>query len=307
MIRNTARPSAPATNPTRDWVIDQLVNKRLDHKLASHLHRRYPVEEYDRLLSFVGELLAKWANRDTFASYLANGTLTVNMVKRWTRQKWVTQMSRLGTEPLHRMHGKRSEVEIEANRFAGDDLATMSDTALVGEAHQAEIAALYDDEGERVGSEVVDSAMNPEEAVAATYDKEAALAEGRRYVAATFRDAADRYLSIFDALFVRGESRDEIAEREGCSVQRISQLSTKVRNSVRDGQIIRDDARRLFDFLSASDESDWSAIRKGLRLDKPRLKRAAAYLAQDGIEIVEVDANVYSLTAGHNGTNPTES
>ena len=71
MIRNTARPSAPATNPTRDWVIDQLVNKRLDHKLASHLHRRYPVEEYDRLLSFVGELLAKWANRDTFASYLA--------------------------------------------------------------------------------------------------------------------------------------------------------------------------------------------------------------------------------------------
>ena len=309
MIRTTTRPSAPASNPTREWVLDALMTKRLDRRLASYLHRHFPTEDYDELLGFVGLLLAKWCERDTFATYLAEGKLTVSTVKGWTRQKWVTRMSRLGTEPLHRLHGKRSEIEVEANRFAGKDLGEMCQDAMTRCADMADVATVYDDEGESIGHEIVDSSLNAEDVLSDHRDRAAALAEGRRYVAATFRDAADRYLSIFDALFVWGESREKIAEREGCTVQRISQLTTKVRNSVRDGAVIRDDARRLFAFLSSTPDSDegvkWSEVNRVLRMDKPRANRAVAYLAQDGIT-VEVDKGRYSLTAGHKATKPTE-
>ena len=294
MPNNTTLAPARSINLTREWVIDHLVNHGLDRTLAKSLHRRFPSEDYDDLLGHAGEVLARWAANDSLRSHIEAGNLTVNMVKRWTRQKWVGRMTSMGCEPLHRMHGKRSEVEIEANRFAGVDLTTMSSDAITSAGDSPDVVAVYDEKGVQTGTEVVDTSPCVDDLL----DHHRSVAMGRRYVAATFRDAADRYISLFDAIFVNGESREQIAEREGCTVQRVSQLTTKVRNSVRNGQVIVDDARDLFAYLSQNEAgAEWSALARDLRLDKPRLNRAVAYLAQDGIAVEREDDH-YSLTAG---------
>ena len=289
-----------ATNMTRQWIEHQLTAHNLADALAHSVHRKYPSEEIDQIWSWVGERLAYWCWNDTLAPYLAEGPLSHGRIKEWLVRRFASKMLSMGCEPVERARGLRSEVEIIASREAGRDLHTMSAAAV--EHGGVEVAHTYDDNDQWLGYEVIDLGDTPEDEIARRQDAEEALAEGRRLVAAAFREAGDRYQRIFDHLFVTKLDRAEIAEIEGCSVQRVSQLSTRVRNTIRDGGITRTDAQRVLSYLSGQrdDSAVWAEIKGTLRLDKPRMNRAVAYLAQTGVEI-EHDKDVagrycYTLT-----------
>ena len=277
-------PANPIVVPTltRRWVEEQLVTRRIDLKIVSYLARRFPYEDRDDLLGTVGECLAKWSQRGTLDKYIADDSLTLGVLKGWVRQKVIAQMLHEGREPVCRGYGKRSDVEVEASKILGLPLTTRSKTSIRSDPTAPDTVIVYDANDVAMGREVVE-ATTPESLVAEAHDRVQALHEGRRYVAATFREAADRYLTIFDAVFVEGASRTEIAAREGCSVQRISQLTTRVRNSVRDGEIIRSDAGHILSLIDADPCSTWTEIKKDLRIDKTRFRRAIAYLQQEAL------------------------
>ncbi len=274
-----------ATNTTREWVEEQIVVHNICNVLAAGVHRKYPSEERDQILGWVGEILAQWCDRDTLAPYIAAGPLSHGRIKEWLIRRFASVMMSMGCEPIERARGLRSEVEIIASREAGRDLHTMSAAAV--EHGGWDVASTYDADDAWIGYEVIDAGDTPEDEIARWQDAEAALVEGRRLVAAAFREAGDRYQRIFDHLFVDGLDRAEIAAIEGCSVQRVSQLSTRVRNVIRDGGITRDDAQRVLAYLTdqTEDSAVWAEIKGDLRIDKPRMNRAVAYLALGGVEI----------------------
>ncbi len=299
MAHQSTRTSA-APNATREWVEQQLLASDLAglRRLTSSVHRKYPTEDRDIVLSWVGEQIAVWCDRDTLAPYLADGSLTHGRLKNWLKRRFGTHMYRLGCEPVERQRGLRSEVERVASLSAGRSTRTISGTA--SQSGGWEVAPEYTDMDDTLVTQVVVSqAPTPEDVVSLREDTEAALAEARRLVEATFRDAGPRYQRIFEYIFVDGLDRHEIAEIEGCSKNRASQLSTRVRNAVRQGGIIRSDADRLLSYLSGrEDTAVWEEIKTTLRIDAPRFSRAVAYLGQKGVGI-ERDQDVAGRSCYH--------
>jgi DNA-directed RNA polymerase specialized sigma24 family protein len=235
------------------------------------------------ITSWVGEQLAVWCAKDTLAPYLAEGEVTHARLKDWLRRRFGNRMYRMGCEPLDRQRGLRSEVERTASRMAGQGGHVMGSAAI--KSGGWEVSTEYDDD-DLVSYSVIDRSGTPEDALLHKNETEVALAEARRLVAATFRDAGPRYQRIFEYLFVDGFDRVKIAEIEGCSKNRASQLSTRVRNAVRTGGITRSDAGRLLKYISGQQNSAvWENIKADLRIDKPRMNRAMAYLISTGIEI----------------------
>jgi len=292
------------TNLTRDWIDHHLVHHDLQRRIAYSVKKKWVREDIDEINSWAGLVLAHWRDSDALACYVRAGTLTVNRMKRWCKLRYQNVLFSRGCEPVHRNEGYRSEVEYLASRDAGLCPSTMSETALQSSGDDWQEVVFFEDDAGRspLGSEIVDLDPTPEDRVEFAHDAEAALVEGRRLIVATFRDATPRYLRVFDYLYVDGLDRAEIAEKEGCTTQRVSQLSTRVRNALRDGRVIRDDAKRILSYLSGqqNQSADWSSIKEDLRIDKPRLNRAVAYLRQTGVEIEdekdEAGRAIYALT-----------
>lgn len=299
-------------NLTRDWIDHHLVHHDLQRRITYSVKSKWVKEDWDEIHSWVGEILTIWRANDALATYVSAGTLTMARVARWCKIKYQNVLFSRGTEPICReWQGYRSEVEYLASREAGLDTIERSEVATQssGDGHTAVNAYAGGDhqhpavEGDLWGQvEIIALDPTPEDRVEFAHDAEAALVEGRRLIEATFRDATPRYLRVFHYLYVDNLGRAEIAEKEGCTTQRVSQLSTRVRNCLRDGRVIREDAQRLMAYLSGQQDktADWESVKDALRIDKPRLNRAVAYRNADDTKIeVKKDSagrTLYSLT-----------
>ena len=144
---------------------------------------------------------------------------------------------------------------------------------------------------ERVG-EVVE-ASNPETLYLHHRTETGVLDGGIAIVRAHHRGNPDRYERVFRALSA-GASQDQIANGEGCSRLRAGHLMAACRKAIREGEVTVAVATVVFAVVAEEPYTTRRELQVFLDLDAQIVKRALAYLAEQG-EVVEATGESYAV------------
>lgn len=278
---------------TRDWICKQVQEAKLDRMLAKALSQTFKQESYDEMLSLTGLWLAYWSNKGTFDSLIAErGEVPFGMLLSYLRQKHLGALEIDGGDAIGRMYGRRTQTEVKNNKRLKRSLNEMCDASQMLRGDEPTIFFHKHEESEnRNGFDVVDAEASAEHQLIT----HAMIQENRALINATYRGATDRYTRIYDAL-ASGMTRKDIAEQEDISDHRASQMATKVRNTLREGQTTRKVATQILKLVAEEPFSTRSEIQSQLRIDCSTFRAASTYLTELGL-LKEAKGESFALTS----------
>jgi len=287
-----AIPSPTPTLTTAVWLEEQCRERNLHIRLAASLKRDFPAEEYVECLSFAGLWVAKWSAAGAFDKVLAaEGTVRFGVMMTFLKRKHYSAIFVRGAEPLHRLRGARTQHEIRMRAETGGDFLCADATA----SSEWETAWEGDSDEGTVAEVVVAREPSPEEQLAGAEDAAALRRAGASLVRAAHRGAPDRYGRVYDAV-MEGASREEIAQLEGVSELRAGHLTGKVRKSIREGEITVEIASKILHHVAKEPWSTRQEIQHDLSVSAVLVRRAIAFLLEQGLLRQAGDTDSYAMT-----------
>ena len=285
-------PTPKPTLTTALWLEQQCREKNLHVRLAAALKRDFPSEEYSECLSFAGLWVARWSAAGSFDKFLASeGSVKFGAMMTFLKRKHYSAIFVRGAEPLHRLRGARTQHEIRQRVETGADFLCTDAT----EASEWETAWEGDSEDGSVEEVVVSREPSPEDQLAGAEDAAAIRRAGASLVRAVHRGAADRYGRVYDAI-MEGASREEIAQSEGVSELRAGHLTGKVRKSIREGEITVEIASKILHHVAQEPWSTRQEIQNDLSVSAVLVRRAIAFLLEQGLLRQAGDTDSYAMT-----------
>ena len=285
-----ALPQQKKAPTTAEWLEQQCRENNLHSRLAGSLKRDFNAEEYGECLSFAGLWIARWSAEGAFDKVLAqDGTVRYAVLMKFLKRKHYSAIFVRGAEPLHRLRGARTQHEIRMRSADGGDFMC-NDAVEAGEWETA-FTSGEDDIAEEV---VVSRELNPEEAVSGKEDAAALRRAGASLVRAAHRGNPERYARVFH-MVLDGDSREEIAIKEGVSDLRAGHLAGRVRKVIREGELTVDIAAKILSQLAKEPWSTRKEIEQDLSINTVMVKRVLAFLLEEGL-LRQAEGESYALT-----------
>lgn len=243
---------APPTEPTitARWFEAQIRDNAINRKVAALLKRKYFQESFEDLLGEVNLWFVQWGNAGTCDEFIRDGKPpSVTVLTIWMEGKLTQALYKKGQDALTReLTGARTQGEVRVMRETSGDYIRAD--AACGDPSAPETVMVGDkEEGTRQREFVAP------EPVGEMFDAEQ-LALVRDLVTVTHARAGDRYGRYFDHL-ISGKSPEEVAVLEGDSELRVSKISQRVREDLRNAPTMLQIAMRV---LRAISEEPFSAV-----------------------------------------------
>lgn len=255
----------------RDWFNSQN-QKKLLNNMASALHRRYPMEEFDDCLSMVGLCVSRWLEEGNLDKKIEErGDMSVTLLNGWVRRRHLNSVNGKGKEPLFRMRGARTKEEKTSIWRDGNESGMHSDAIQASEWETA-IAGCEDDD--LFEFEVVSNSKSPEQEVSFATELRILKNANAAAVEASWPGASDRYLSVLNTL-EEGGDRVDIASSESCSVARAGHLACRVRG------VLRKTTELTPSIMEAIRQEPWittSELAEDLGVGEKQVNHTVAYL-----------------------------
>ncbi len=273
------------------WIEDQIQNHGLCGRLTTVLLRRSR-DSASEMRSFVGLWLATWGNEGTFDAVLkTEGTVRVSVIIDFLKKKLRSEYYSRGQNPLLRMRGARTELEIRRRRQEGRDVI------LAGAPEWGiETQTVYDENESAVGFDFVDTTTeSPEDALIRKDLSKARIEKCRSTLMENHPKAAERFVRIFDAM-AQGQSRDEIAGLEDISISRAAKLVCEIRSELRISEISVEEADVILRAINDEPFSTREEIAESVKMDSDAIARCLRYLVETEI-VSEKEGDSYVLTS----------
>ena len=259
---------------TQAWLAQQITETGLVNRLAVMLRKRDMHADMDDLRSDAGLWLAIWGQKGTFDSVIEEkGSVPFSWLCRALERKRTSSVYKSAQDALARQRGARTQHEINQRVEWGIPDYVAPESLVAGDV---DVVVNVKENGE-VMHEFVSGEDSPEDIAESTHDREWLVAQGREIIAATYRDAVERYTAVYDAL-IAGASTEDIAVLDGCPESRAVTLKSKVRGALRLGPQTLGDAEAVLSLLSGRSWVPREDLKQDLRIDMPRLHRALALL-----------------------------
>jgi hypothetical protein len=272
--RDWRAPTATEPTLTAQWFEAQIRDNALNRKVAALLHRKYPFERFDELLSEVGLWFVQWGNAGTCDQFIKDGKPpSVTILTIWMEGKFTQGLYKRGQDALTReTMGARTQGEVRVMRET--KTSYIRPDAACGDPSAPETVMVGDEEEGTRRREFV-----APEAVSELFD-EVQLGLVRDLVEVTHARAADRYGRYFDHL-IHGRTPQEVAALEGDSALRVSKISQRVRKDLEDAPVMLQIAMRVLQAISEEPFSEVDEVVEVFPRTEKTVGRSDVSLALD--------------------------
>ena len=270
---------------TRTWLETGIKNGLL-RRLSIFVQQRFPSEEKAEIDSMIHVCIALWADRGSFDAFLEiNRPPSMANLTEWVSRRMASEFLHRGTDALHReIRGARTGAEVVSGECATESLRTpdVYDVAVTG------------DDGD-LTYEIVSKTSTPEVDLIEAETESQVVRLADDFISEAVPKSALRRSHVLRAL-LRGATREDLVREMGVRSTRARHLTSEVRDILRNGALIADDARKVLTFLADEPWATVEEVADDVGFAPERAAKAATFLEREGLITRSNDGRSFAPT-----------